>query len=126
MLICFQHCVFPAPTQTGRKKRYTTSGNDLWAVNINNILGFNHFIIIVLIALILFNYNLEDATNIVAQLDSSQCSRQFPCGSGEGDCDTDLDCKGYLICGVNNCVKEFPLNGTIWNWYDDCCTGKHL
>ena len=43
---------------------------------------------------------------------------------GEGDCHTDLDCKGDLVCGVNNCANEFPRKGTIWNWYDDCCTGK--
>ena len=41
-----------------------------------------------------------------------KCSRQFPCGTGEGDCDTDFDCKGYLICGVNNCKNKFSRNGS--------------
>ena len=43
---------------------------------------------------------------------------------GEGDCDSDLECQLGLICGTNNCKKEFPKNGTKWKEFDDCCTGK--
>ena len=27
------------------------------------------------------------------------------CDEGEGDCDTDNDCWGPLVCGNNNCLK---------------------
>ena len=39
------------------------------------------------------------------------------CNVGEGDCDTDSDCKGNLVCGENNCV------GDGFDDTDDCC--KH-
>ena len=45
-------------------------------------------------------------------------------GIGEGDCDSDLECRLGLRCGVNNCRIEFPANGTNWNAFDDCCTGR--
>jgi len=46
------------------------------------------------------------------------------CDEGEGDCDTDDDCKEGLKCGTNNC--EFDGWGIIphstgWDIYDDCC-----
>ena len=31
---------------------------------------------------------------------------------GEGDCDTDHECEGDLVCGTNNCA---------WGGGDDCC-----
>ena len=37
------------------------------------------------------------------------------CGEGEGDCDWDSDCYGFLVCGSANCVGQgFEEN-------DDCC-----
>ena len=37
------------------------------------------------------------------------------CGEGEGDCDWDSDCAGFLVCGSANCVGQgFEDN-------DDCC-----
>ena len=33
-----------------------------------------------------------------------------------GDCDTDDDCEGSLMCGKNNCKGDFFNND------DDCCT----
>lgn len=49
--------------------------------------------------------------------DFGKCTPNFPCGDGEGDCDTSADCKGNLVCGVNNCgASHDPLA--------DCCTGK--
>jgi len=32
---------------------------------------------------------------------NSRCTPTSPCGIGEGDCDTDNDCEGYLICSQN-------------------------
>ena len=34
---------------------------------------------------------------------------------GEGDCDSDNDCKGKLVCGSNNCA------GSTFDSTDDCC-----
>ena len=48
----------------------------------------------------------------------------MPCGIGEGDCDSDDQCSGDLICGVNgdnsdNCGTGF----SYWTGTDDydCC-----
>ena len=44
---------------------------------------------------------------------------------GEGDCDSDLECKIGLRCGMNNCKDEFSNNGKYWNPFDDCCSGNN-
>ena len=44
------------------------------------------------------------------------CSSTNRCDEGEGDCDSDEDCIGNLVCGSNNC------NGPWYMWYwMDCC-----
>ena len=40
------------------------------------------------------------------------------CGAGEGDCDSDADCAGSLICGSDNCATK---SGGLWDPTDDCC-----
>jgi len=45
----------------------------------------------------------------------SCCTKDFPCKAGEGDCDSDSDCVGDLVCGSNNCKGEAFLDD------DDCC-----
>ena len=54
------------------------------------------------------------------------CSPEDPCDEGEGDCDGPGDegghdgkkgCKGYLVCGSNNC-KNF---GLFFHEKDDSC-----
>ena len=35
---------------------------------------------------------------------------------GEGDCNSNDDCKGSLVCGSNNCA------GSTFVSTDDCCT----
>ena len=42
------------------------------------------------------------------------------CGIGEGDCNTDNDCSGVLMCGKNNCMK-WRQPGGRWDEEDDCC-----
>ena len=42
------------------------------------------------------------------------------CGIGEGDCNTDNDCSGVLMCGKNNCMKWRTAGGR-WDEDDDCC-----
>ena len=44
------------------------------------------------------------------------CNNLSPCDIGEGDCDTDDDCLGSLVCGKQNCGSGFFWNST------DCCT----
>ena len=34
----------------------------------------------------------------------SCCTSSEPCAEGHGDCDSDLDCQGNLLCGFDNCV----------------------
>ena len=48
--------------------------------------------------------------------DSGCCTKDEPCGIGEGDCDRDEHCIGDLTCGDNNCYKDggFPTRA-------DCC-----
>ena len=45
------------------------------------------------------------------------CSASRPCVEGEGDCETDQECRGQLVCGNNNC-KQF---GDVFHPKDDCC-----
>jgi len=45
------------------------------------------------------------------------CSTDIPCGLGEGDCDTDDECAGDLVCGTNNCITQ----GTDFTGHADCC-----
>ena len=56
------------------------------------------------------------------------CTPDTPCGLGGGDCDSNHDCKGDLICGryqanSNNCKNE-PAIGLIWPANTDCCIAK--
>ena len=44
---------------------------------------------------------------------------------GRGDCDTDEQCAGSLVCGSNNCKDEFSVPGTKWDPEADCCTGMY-
>ena len=36
----------------------------------------------------------------------------------EGDCDEDEDCSDDLVCGKNNCIKNYDF---WWDASDDCC-----
>ena len=44
------------------------------------------------------------------------CNATSPCNIGQGDCDTDDDCIGNLVCGKQNCGPGFFWDST------DCCT----
>ena len=44
--------------------------------------------------------------------DENFCQVEFPCGEQEGDCDTNDECQGSLLCGLKNCLA---YNGS------DCC-----
>ena len=46
------------------------------------------------------------------------CSKHNKCGVQEGDCDQDEDCKDDLVCGKNNCIKNYDF---WWDASDDCC-----
>ena len=54
--------------------------------------------------------------------DNECCSVVAPCAINEGDCDSDSECQGNLICGSNNCPAPFPSDA-------DCCyssSGKEI
>ena len=42
-----------------------------------------------------------------------ECCSDTVCHEGEGDCDVDDECDGYLVCGTNNCPWGVAT--------DDCC-----
>jgi len=45
-------------------------------------------------------------------INQSLCTPSCPCGPGEGDCDTDNDCIGSLVCG-QNVGDSFGLSATL-------------
>ena len=46
-----------------------------------------------------------------------RCSASSPCDEGEGNCHTDSDCAGRLVCGSHNCPQSAPGTSSITN----CC-----
>ena len=53
------------------------------------------------------------------------CNEDFPCKLGEGNCDSDADCVGNLICGYNNCGPEFSWSTVeYWSPGTNCCEGE--
>ena len=59
--------------------------------------------------------NVCDAANY----DNSCCTPDKPCGAGKGDCDSDDDCIGSLVCGTDNCGEGY--DATIGIADADCC-----
>ena len=58
--------------------------------------------------------------------DDNCCTSSIPCNEGEGDCDSDADCKSGLVCGHNNCSPKDSRES--WNpiadelgLVNDCC-----
>ncbi|MBU1179512.1 hypothetical protein KJ885_01065, partial [Patescibacteria group bacterium] len=45
----------------------------------------------------------------------SYCTSSCPCDKGQGDCDSNKECKSGLKC-VNNVGKKYG-----WNWTVDVC-----
>ena len=45
------------------------------------------------------------------------CTKEKPCGLGEGDCDKDEDCIGELVCRdkKNSCIND------LFSKEADCC-----
>ena len=50
------------------------------------------------------------------------CSNASPCNVGRGDCDSDDECLGDLICIRDSCRDDY--NSTVSNWDigTDCCS----
>ena len=46
--------------------------------------------------------------------DSECCSTCEKCCINQGDCDSDKECSGALVCGEDNCPSPFPSDA-------DCC-----
>lgn len=49
------------------------------------------------------------------------CRNNGPCNEGEGDCNRDSECAEGLICGRNNCRRDFSTDDTWWRRRHDCC-----
>ena len=49
----------------------------------------------------------------------SCCTDSEPCEELEGDCDSDVQCNGTLICGENNCISVNP--NLDFDPAADCC-----
>ena len=56
-----------------------------------------------------------DARNYRENGDHECCSRSSPCAENEGDCDSDDDCQGDLVCGQDNCPSNWGSSEA------DCC-----
>lgn len=56
------------------------------------------------------------------------CDKETPCREGEGDCDSDDDCLGELLCGRDNCrtAKFASYPGHTFMASSDCCIKKPL
>ena len=49
---------------------------------------------------------------------SSCCTESKPCAEGEGECNEDSDCMGFLRCGEYRCdLEKFPYDAK-------CCYSK--
>ena len=54
----------------------------------------------------------------------SCCSTANPCQLGQGDCDSNSECAGTLVCGLNNCRADHSITGSNWDTIADCCIRK--
>ena len=54
------------------------------------------------------------------------CRKNGPCNEGEGDCNRDSECANGLVCGSNNCRRDFSSEGTLWRRVHDCCHGIYI
>ena len=64
--------------------------------------------------------DVAEATKCTSEFWSySCCTSANPCSFGKGDCDSgdDSSCSGDLICGSDNCLKDFGFG----NSDSDCC-----
>ena len=48
---------------------------------------------------------------------ASCCTTSDTCEIGEGDCDSDSECTGNLVCGTDNCQSIFGHSPSDF----DCC-----
>ena len=44
--------------------------------------------------------------SVCGQAQDGCCTPATPCDLGGGDCDSDLDCAGSLVCGTDNCRQH--------------------
>merc|ERR1711890_22192 len=52
------------------------------------------------------------------------CCKDGNCGEGQGDCDSDSDCYGPLVCGCDNCKTGWSGDRSSFEDNDDCCMIK--
>jgi hypothetical protein len=59
----------------------------------------------------------DDCCQAACNGGDSCCRSSAQCAVGEGDCDSDTDCAGRLVCGEDNCDQSRD----IFDLSDDCC-----
>ena len=52
------------------------------------------------------------------------CKINGPCELGQGHCNSDNECADGLLCGRNNCKKDFSNEYTLWSNHHNCCYCK--
>ena len=68
------------------------------------------------------------ATAIVGISDAGEvydwdfCTTSNPCSLGQGDCDKNSECHGFLVCGKDNCQRFAPNVASG----KDCCRDAEL
>ena len=77
--------------------------------------------------LIQFSHIIESTSGcdgkLPGQNSSECCTTSNTCEIGEGDCDSDSECTGNLVCGTDNCLSVFGHSPPDF----DCCKeGKTL
>merc|ERR1711934_353782 len=77
----------------------------------------NNFFCLGLFLFMSFSMNSACLSDKIRATDFGECTMSNQCGVGEGDCDSDEECSGALICGNNNCFTD----GSEISAAADCC-----
>ena len=65
-----------------------------------------------------------DGTNNPSDYIGICCKINGPCELGQGHCNSDNECADGLVCGTNNCKKDFSNEYTLWSNHHNCCNCK--
>ena len=66
----------------------------------------------------------EDNPAGLEQGNDNCCSPTNQCSENHGNCKTDQDCAGTLVCGYHNCPWKYRVNASVTP--DNCCWSPYL